>query len=445
MAKQFKSKKLVVQANKADVRIHRYLIAFPLIAFAIKLIVMFNIPNGGWYGADGENYTEGVDGLLSSGFYSKESKLSYWPAGYPLLLWPLAEISITKFYYLISFLQSIFYAYATFFLTRAVNRSSLKKFTFALSLILSFNPTLSLSSLAVGYEAPIAACFMMIVTLFINYGNVQVDRKFWLAIFCTSAWFSLSIFMQPKFLAVGALFFLYWAIKVGKIKTIASILLLSGTVMAVGPAILIFRNIQVIEQATISTNLGITMAIGAGDTTSGGYSRSGPEVPCASTPPATNATDDQKVKCVITWYFENPIKTLKLSYNKSQFFWSPWSGPLANGTMARNPWLKIAPTQSIKKSQEGAKFVFGIPGKIISYAWIIGQLIFLFWGYRELRKIGAFEKIIANVVMLPIVISWLISIGTIGDHRFRIPTMSLSLFLQVVGIMALRKKVIKAL
>jgi hypothetical protein len=30
--------------------------------------------------------------------------------------------------------------------------------------------------------------------------------------------------------------------------------------------------------------------------------------------------------------------------------------------------------------------------------------------------------------------------GTIGDHRFRIPTMSLSVFLQVMGYFALRHK-----
>jgi hypothetical protein len=39
-----------------------------------------------------------------------------------------------------------------------------------------------------------------------------------------------------------------------------------------------------------------------------------------------------------------------------------------------------------------------------------------------------------------VVVSWLIGMGTIGDHRFRIPTMSLSLVLQVLGIYALKKK-----
>ena len=41
--------------------------------------------------------------------------------------------------------------------------------------------------------------------------------------------------------------------------------------------------------------------------------------------------------------------------------------------------------------------------------------------------------------------AWLITLGTIGDHRFRIPTMGLSLLLQVAGILAIRDRVTKAL
>jgi hypothetical protein len=50
--------------------------------------------------------------------------------------------------------------------------------------------------------------------------------------------------------------------------------------MLVAPAIMIFRNTVVIDKATISTNLGVTMRIGAGPETSGGYQRKGSEVPC---------------------------------------------------------------------------------------------------------------------------------------------------------------------
>jgi hypothetical protein len=286
---------------------------------------------------------------------------------------------------------------------------------------------------------------MMIIGLTVKLHSADTNEKFWLVMAGVAGWFALAIFMQPRFLLVGALYFLYWILKTRTIKVLALTLALSGAIMAIGPAIMMYRNSQVIDQATISTNLGVTMAIGAGDETSGGYGRTGPEVPCAPKPPATAVTDNDKVRCVIEWYLANPVKTVKLSYNKSQFFWSPWSGPLAEGTMARNPWLKIAPTQSIRKTQDGANLVNGNFGKAISYLWILGQLMLLFWGFIAIRRIGVFEKILSNLVLLPIVVSWLISIGTIGDHRFRIPTMPLSLFLQAAAFISIREKTTKAL
>jgi aspartokinase/homoserine dehydrogenase 1 len=54
------------------------------------------------------------------------------------------------------------------------------------------------------------------------------------------------------------------------------------------------------------------------------------------------------------------------------------------------------------------------------------------------------EKFISQIVLAPEILSWIIAIGTIGDHRFRIPTMGLSLFLQLIGIIALGKKLSKA-
>jgi hypothetical protein len=113
--------------------------------------------------------------------------------------------------------------------------------------------------------------------------------------------------------------------------------------------------------------------------------------------------------------------------------------------MARNPWLKIAPTQSIAKSQSGAELVLGTIGKIISWLWIIGQIGLLFYGFLALRRGDETSKLIANVALSSVVISWLISVGTIGDHRFRVPTMCLSLLLQVVGLLQVKWKFSKVL
>ena len=445
MAKKAKSRNSVARKIKSDKQILKYLIALPLIAVAIKFVVMANIQAGAWYGADGENYMMGVNGLLTEGFFSKEPKLSYWPAGYPLLVWPLAKLTVTNVFYLISFLQTVFFAYATYFFTAQIRKTSFAYLAVVASFLISFNPTLSLSSLAVGYEAPIAACLMMSVALVMKSFSTEIGGFSIKTSVFAAAWFALAIFMQPRFLLIGLLFAVLWAMKIKSKQSAALLLAVSIGVMAITPAIMIYRNTQVINQATISTNLGVTMAIGAGDETAGGYQRSGPEVPCLPTPPATSPTDNERVKCVLKWYLNNPVKTINLAFNKSQFFWSPWSGPLVNGTMARNPWLKIAPTQQIAKNADGNKLVYGSLGKLISYGWIIGQIALLFIGYWHLRRLGGSEKFYADLMALPIVLSWLISLGTIGDHRFRIPTMALSLLFQAAGFLALKSKLPKVL
>ena len=443
MAKYKNTKQIAKSAKKeiSDSKLHKYLIAIPLTAFAIKMITMLNIEQGGWLGADGENYIAGVNGLFNEGFYSAEPKLSYWPAGYPLLLWPIAELTLAKFFFIVSFLQSAFFAFSTYFFTNKFRSSSLKYLAFWTSILISFNPTLSLASLAIGYEAPIASCFMMIAGIIWANRSPVFNKNFWLNAAYVGGWFALATFMQPRFLLIAIIIALMWALKVVGTKNRIRIAALITAIMMVAPTIMIYRNSVVIDKATISTNLGVTMRIGAGPDTLGGYKHAGPEVPCEPTTPTNTVTDNEIVVCVIKWYLANPIDTARLSINKALFFWSPWTGPKVEGTMARNPWVMISPAQKIGEgSQGGRDLVYGTLGVIVSWGWILGQMILLFVGYRSLRKTGTDEKFFARMVLTPVVLSWLISIGTIGDHRFRVPTMSMSIFLQVVAFLAIRKK-----
>ena len=159
-------------------------------------------------------------------------------------------------------------------------------------------------------------------------------------------------------------------------------------------------------------------------------------VPCelSGTP---SQQDNQRVKCVLTWYLENPTKSLKLFYNKSIYFWSPWFGPVANGTMARNPWLTISPINSMTSTQEGVNTVYGNFGKLISWTWLLGGLALLLYGFQILWRQKSLERFIASLAILAISINWLVSLISIGDHRFRIPIMGLSLFLQAIGLKTL--------
>jgi hypothetical protein len=176
MAKQIKQKKIVADFAKNDRKILKYLIAFPIVAFLIKMIVMINLKNGGWYGADGENYFAAIDGLLLDGFFSDRQVLNYWPAGYPILLWPFGIIAPLKILYLASFTQSIFFAFSTYFFTRKILESHLKYLAFGLAFLISFNPTLSLNSLAIGYEVPAASCLMMAFGYLLQLRSKEPNR-----------------------------------------------------------------------------------------------------------------------------------------------------------------------------------------------------------------------------------------------------------------------------
>jgi hypothetical protein len=273
MAKYKNTKQMAKSAKQeiSDSKLHKYLIAIPLIALFIKFIIMGNIQMGGWLGADGENYTAGVDGLMKDGFFSEEPKLSYWPAGYPILLWPIAAISVSKFFYIVSFIQSIFFAYSTYFFTNKLRTSSLKYLAFWVSILISFNPTLSLSSLAIGYEDPIAACFLMIAGIIWANASPTFDKKFWLNVAYVGGWFALATFMQPRYLLVAIIVAVLWALKVVGSKNRIRIAALVTALMMVAPAIMIYRNSVVIDKATISTNISPAFTIGAGPETSGGY------------------------------------------------------------------------------------------------------------------------------------------------------------------------------
>jgi hypothetical protein len=107
--------------------------------------------------------------------------------------------------------------------------------------------------------------------------------------------------------------------------------------------------------------------------------------------------------------------------------------------MARNPWLKIHPVRDMQQNPDGDKLVRGPIGSLVSWSWFLGGLGFLFYGFIILWRARQLERLIGSIAMIAISTSWLISLFTIGDHRFRLPIMGMSLFLQAVGIRTLFK------
>jgi hypothetical protein len=314
----------------------------------------------------------------------------------------------------------------------------LKKFSYFTFLLILLNPTLSLSSIATGYESLTASGYLFVAGLIIKDFVKKDDKKLVAYLTISSAIFGFMSFIQPRLIVSGILINLLWMLIRKPWKSASLLVVVSLAITLFFPATLIFRNNQAIGLNTISTNLGGTMNIGAGDAAEGGYASQYVGVPC-TTSGTVAEKDSQQVACVLKWYLANPVKAAKLFYNKSKFFWSPWKGQLANGTMARNPWLKIHPVRDMQQTPDGDKLVRGPIGSIVSWSWFLGGLGFLFYGFTILWRAKQLERLIGSIAMIAISTSWLISLVTIGDHRFRLPIMGMSLFLQAVGIRTLFK------
>jgi hypothetical protein len=419
--------------------------------FIIKLGIIFRIEginagsgdrvyfvDGAWLGADGENYLMGYNALLRDGILSPESILNYWPAGYPLLILFLSLLGKSWVLTTLSIVQSLVFSYAVYFFAKELSKTRLKKFAYLTLLLILFNPTLSLSSIAIGYESFTASGLLLCVGLVIRSFVDKDNKKFVRYLIISSAIFGLLSFVQPRLLVTGLLINLIWIMVWQGLKAGALMIALTLAITLFFPATLIYRNNQAIGINSISTNLGVTMNIGAGDNAIGGYMKEGYGVECDLSGTSVQQ-DSQRVRCVLNWYVSNPIKAVELFYNKSIYFWSPWYGPVANGTMARNPWLTINPLKNIATTQDGFNLVYGGFGKVISWLWLLGGLALLLYGYLTLWRQNSLERFIGNLAMIAVATNWLITLLTIGDHRFRIPIMGLSLFLQVIGLKTLLK------
>jgi hypothetical protein len=445
--------KITKQVKKLETHpIINKLLYWSIFVFILKLIVILNITqvnfnlSGGrilqidniWLGADGENYLKGYEAMLKDGIFSSDQILNYWPAGYPILILLLSLLGKSWVLTTLSILQSVIFSYACFFFCKQLLNTRLRKIVFFIFIFIIFNPTLTLSSLVIGYESLVASGILISLGLILKDINERDNSKLKTYLVFYSLISGFIVFMQPRFIISCILTTMIWLIyRLGpRLATISIIASLVITLIL--PASLIYRNNQANGLNSISTNLGTTMNFGAGENASGGYDDKNTGVDC-KTSGSISQQDTQKVKCVLTWYLQNPIKSLQLFYNKSIYFWSPWVGPLAEGTMARNPWLKINPIVDITSNDEGVNLVYGNFGKIVSWLWMLSGFGLLALGFRRIWILGEAERVLVGISGSIILSNWLITLVTIGDHRFRLPIMGITLFIQAVGLASIFK------
>ena len=409
--------------------------------FIIKITTILNIQGNAWLGADGENYISAYESLVNDGLFSSEMLLHYWPAGYPIFLLALSFLGKSWLFATLTILQSIIYSTVVYFFVNQLSKTKIRNYSFLVLLFLLLNPTLSLASLCIGYESLAASGLLLVLGLLIQDLTSNSSKIFQRNMIASSFTIGFISFFQPRILLSGLIGIAIWILVRKPIKTAVLVIILSTSIVAISPALLVLRNLNANGFTAISTNLGATMNLGAGDEADGSYRpKEKFGVPCPIIQGNAAQQDSHLVRCVIKWYLSNPIKSIELVINKAIFFWSPWFGPETVGSMARNPWLKVSPLVDIaSSSQEGAKLVYGTAGKIISWVWVIASLALLVIGFWRLWRIGGIEKIVGLFAVTQILLNWFIAMGTLGDHRQRLPILGLSIFLQAVGIKAIFK------
>ena len=413
----------------------RTVFLFSVTILILKALWLFSIPGKGLLGADGESYLSGVDALSTDGVLSRANVLHYWPAGYPLIIWPIRELFGTGDVFLVGIFQSVLFTVSIIMFSLELLHRKFKNLVVPLAILLNLSPTLSLNSVVIGYEVSVASMLLISITFLLRFLRSKTKSNFVWACFAMS----IASFMQPRVILLAFGVLLVFVIYTFRTRQAFGYLAFSFIIIVAAPGLLAIRNLEANNFLAVSTNLGVAMNIGAGDEATGGYSNNSKGVSCEFAKDSNPAEKDaQLVKCVLTWYVENPDRATELFVNKFLNHWSPWFGPLSMGTSARNPWLNFSPLVDIAgSSEEGNRMIYGTTGEVISWIWVVGSLSLLLIGFRALIRRGGESTILAWMMFAPIVLNTFSSMGTIGDNRFRIPTLTLSIALQGFGVLAI--------
>ena len=413
---------------------------------AIKLMLIPNIQQssvgmhpGAWLGSDGETYFAASEAIAKEGIFSKSSLLVYFAPGYPVFLFILHFLTGKLLLLFTSLIQTLLYSYSVYFFGRQLLKTKFNKIVLPFGIVALLNPTLSLSSLVIGYESLVASFFLLALSfLIIDFKSKEMKYSH-SPILTSAVLLGLSVWLSPRMILPGFLILLTWLYLKNKFnKNILSSLIVVMIFLSFQGS-MIMRNEIATGNFISQSSLGTLAIMGAGPNATGTYTEKDTGIVCDVEGLDATLSSNKKLKCAISWYKDNPGQGLLLLWKKSYYLWSPWFGPLYGGTMARNPYLNFHPVKANITTQPQLDFVMGFPGQLVSWIWILGGWFLLILGFRAAYKLGGLEKTIGIILLMIIISSWLAVLIVQGDNRYRIPFMPFSLFLQVCGYRALRK------
>ena len=419
------------------------------------LINVFFIGHSGgvpFIAADGVNYQQSLVSLNKDGLFSKYPGLFFQPAGYPLLIWSFTFFGLLPLAPTLISVQAGMHVISTLRLRQAILNSKWSLLANLVYLLVLLNPVLIMSTLNLGYESIAASLFALLLSECIKMEKRAENSIFLIRI---SLIVGILTFLNVRFVLLFLIVFIFrkkrWARK-SKSRD-ARILVFAVSITFLPIALLSLRNTIAVGVHGPSTNLGVTLNWGAGIGATGAHNIRGTfGIPCPKLTGNQNAVGENEIRaiffnvtegnppsrisrsdaylrdCVLRWYVDNPKEMIRLLSAKALFYFSPYTGPLSHGTMTINNPL----SRELDRKMEGISSPSIDVGVRLLYSmWSIALLLLTLFG---LYKIYLRQSDVGLALFFVVFLQAAISIITIGDNRFRIPTTSLIIFISVIAI-----------
>ena len=150
-------------------RFSKHLLTSSIVIFFIKFLIILNLPFGAWLGADGESYIEYAKKISEFGLFAKG--IVYWPAGYPIIIWITEIFSNYSSFFVISILQTMYFSFAVWYFAKKLYLTKINSLSLYIFYFIVLNPTMSLTSISIGYESICASSLMLFTALFLRDSN----------------------------------------------------------------------------------------------------------------------------------------------------------------------------------------------------------------------------------------------------------------------------------
>jgi hypothetical protein len=348
--------------------------------------------------------------LAAEGPFADAPRLPYWPAGYPALIAQIYRLFGLRADWAIQVFQIVLLGVASWCAYRLLSGVFDSGTALLSMLLLATHPALLAASSEIMYESCLAS--LLTIAVYLVWVAAQRPRSGLPDVVAPGLLLAVAGALQPKVMLAAVLVAGWLWFQQRRVVLCFAFVVAAS----LGPLALAARTHVTDGHWAVSANLGVTMGIGFNDSAIGGYVHTVPQPPCGHHEDPF-AQDRALVRCSIGWAIGHPLRVPTLSARKAMFYWSPMAGPLSR----RGTWFHSFRYQRLLPSSVEHAPVFRTFDEVTSNLWTVVTVALVgtgtWFGIRDPRTRSG-----TTLLLMPIMAFFLVTLGTIGDARFRLPT-----------------------